>query len=447
MQSSSPSNIVVMLLFLALLTTGISVQGDIVLEEDFDGGNLDDWVFTGYYWDSESVWWSTEPGITTENGRLTAPESDRLNGTHFAYCNSTSIYGTWSFDWTSDDDGDSYDIFAFILHDNITNYQYDGYKEEDLRVEGYSILIDAQDSTVIRLLEYLGNDADEFTNTTQVKNLSERLDGTHHFDITRDMNGTISVYLDSEYLFSHTSLSTPQSNKLAWGSWTGASSIDNIQIDDELLLSIPARSIINKPTPPMIYFTVSLIILAGAWFTYSFIPLRKYYYSGKAKLLNHLNNRHYQDLIAPIFEGKMSLYYFLLSGQSKSTHKGSTFEVPAEIYDFKFILHPIRLSILKLLNDYPRMTSIELKHNLKVSWNDLKNHLKILEERVYVVTGKQFVDGSVKKVVEITNLGIQEFITFKELIIKFLNETQHIDSYYEGNLSDINPNILYPSPE
>lgn len=224
------STLAVMLLFFSSTT----VSATEVWAEEFDSG-LDDWHLYAYYWDNNNVWWSMDENWQIIDGALTPPDSDTLNVTHFANHASTTTHGTWSFDWTADDEGDSRDVFVFMMKDTITQYNFSGYKEADLRFEGYGLIIEASGNVILRLLEYLGNDAASFAKGLAAKNKYGLEISKHHFDITRTLDGNITVYLDQEKMLSVIDVSEHEAEKIAFGSWKGASFIDNITIDGEVL--------------------------------------------------------------------------------------------------------------------------------------------------------------------------------------------------------------------
>ncbi|MHA2253865.1 MAG: hypothetical protein ACXAD7_26165 [Candidatus Kariarchaeaceae archaeon] len=212
-----------------------------VVAEDFEDDNLDDWEMSAYYWDANIVWWQkTTHELQIVDGALTAPPSSTFNNTEFAFHDTSIEYGTWSFDWILTDDGVAYDAFVFVMHDNVTFYNYSGFLEADLRFEGYAILMDfrsVDQEPKLRLLEYLGADASSLA-VTQVEELlgdDIREEETLHFDITRNEDGVIKVYIDKERIISFTDSSTPKAEKLGWASWKGSTAIDNIVVDDEVI--------------------------------------------------------------------------------------------------------------------------------------------------------------------------------------------------------------------
>lgn len=58
--------------------------------------------------------------------------------------------------------------------------------------------------------------------------------------------------------------------------------------------------------------------------------------------------------------------------------------VTPDLYKYRFIFNPVRLSIIKWLMRHSRMTTVELKAHLGLSWGVLNTHLEALRKKGYV---------------------------------------------------------------
>lgn len=58
--------------------------------------------------------------------------------------------------------------------------------------------------------------------------------------------------------------------------------------------------------------------------------------------------------------------------------------VTPDLYKYRFIFNPVRLSIIKSLMKHSRMTTVELKNHLGLSWGVLNTHLEALRKKGYV---------------------------------------------------------------
>ncbi|MHA2099087.1 MAG: hypothetical protein ACW99A_10395 [Candidatus Kariarchaeaceae archaeon] len=222
--------------YIYLLFTSINLtQAKIVWEEDFESG-VDNWTLRSYHYNSteDAIFIEMDPKLELSNGVLKAPKSDTINETNFAILDSTTTHGTWSFDWIMGEQDQMLDVIVFMAHDDNNPYHdYNNIDENDLRFEGYGIVINYEPfSKSIDLMHYLGPGSDKFGEIIDYRSVGI-LTKTTHFDITRNETGHISVYINSDHLFTHQNLATPTSSTFVWGSWMGDTSIDNIEVDDE----------------------------------------------------------------------------------------------------------------------------------------------------------------------------------------------------------------------
>ncbi|MHA2254130.1 MAG: hypothetical protein ACXAD7_27530, partial [Candidatus Kariarchaeaceae archaeon] len=155
-------------------------------------------------------------------------------------------------------------------------------------------------------------------------------------------------------------------------------------------------------------------------------------------------------IIAPIFEAKSSLVYLFLSQdvfKDKSIAEVFDSEVPKEIYEFKFLMNPIRLAMTKLLYENIKFTTSELKEQLGLSWNDLNNNLNAMKKKNHIHIEQHFVDGRVQQFVSLQPATITQFKFLKEMLVDFLTKSQNIDKYLEvamGVKSAGSQEKLYP---
>ncbi|MHA2253864.1 MAG: hypothetical protein ACXAD7_26160 [Candidatus Kariarchaeaceae archaeon] len=227
-----------MFVLILILSQALPNSAAQVWSEDFEG-NLDDWTLEGYYWDANYTWWQTTHDLKIVDGALTAPQSTTFNDTQIAYHDSAVEYGTWSFDWTLGDGNVGYDAFVFMMNDETDLYNFSGINEADFRFEGYGLLMDFFQVGVVpelRLIEYYGVDSNKFADAHVVEKLepTTRDQGSFHFDITRNEDGKIRIYMDDELMIEFTDKSTPQSERIQYVSWTGNTAIDNIVVDDQV---------------------------------------------------------------------------------------------------------------------------------------------------------------------------------------------------------------------
>lgn len=89
------------------------------------------------------------------------------------------------------------------------------------------------------------------------------------------------------------------------------------------------------------------------------------------------------------------------------------------------LIHPkVRLGIMSLLMIYEECDFPFLKESLAVTDGNLGSHLKKLEEAGYVQITKTFVNKKPKTIVSITNLGMNAYNEYLNVIEAILKNTR-----------------------
>lgn len=91
--------------------------------------------------------------------------------------------------------------------------------------------------------------------------------------------------------------------------------------------------------------------------------------------------------------------------------------VPPELLSYSFLLNPIRLAIMKILNETYKYPSAELRKILDASWGKFTPHITALEKKGYITTEDEFLDDTPRKVLILLDAGRQKF-TALETILK-----------------------------
>jgi len=132
-----------------------------------------------------------------------------------------------------------------------------------------------------------------------------------------------------------------------------------------------------------------------------------------------------------MFNGK-TIGFMALSGviQNKGTNYGSRTHIRNELYEFKFLMHPVRLAMMKVLLENPLMTSAELRFNLDLTWGEISNHISTLKKQNLISTVDRIIDNSVRQVITVEEYGIQSYNKLSEVLADFFNSPDY-DSYIE----------------
>lgn len=101
--------------------------------------------------------------------------------------------------------------------------------------------------------------------------------------------------------------------------------------------------------------------------------------------------------------------------------------IPNEMHKYRFILHPFRLSMLKLLDAHFELSSQEIKQTLDLSWSDFSVNINALKKKEYVTVRDDFDDtGRKRQYVTLAKRGEEEYKQLKKLLEQFLTSTANI---------------------
>ncbi|OLS28905.1 MAG: hypothetical protein HeimC2_03430 [Candidatus Heimdallarchaeota archaeon LC_2] len=218
------------------------------------------------------------------------------------------------------------------------------------------------------------------------------------------------------------------------------------QLKDEFDLDIDLNEEFDDSTNEYLNFRESKLILAGiGLFTLSGIGFAGYIWYQRSiltQISSLVINDHTNLNLKELFNGKSSEFLLIANGvlrPDKSYTSGS--KIPEKIFEFKFLMHPVRLSIMKLLVENPYTTSNEIRERLKISWGEFSNHLRNMRKANYIETKDQFIDGIRRQVMVVTDDGntkyqqlisiLTEFITSGDFE-SYMNDTKNIANQESG---------------
>ena len=119
--------------------------------------------------------------------------------------------------------------------------------------------------------------------------------------------------------------------------------------------------------------------------------------------------------------------------------------LPIDLIKYRFIMHPVRLTMLKLLYLENNLSSTEIKHLLDISWGVYGTHIKSLKERGFIITEEIFDDaGALTNIVRLTELGQSEYEDLLKLLREFIDHDSVINTLISGNEKELFRNDLYP---
>ena len=228
------------LLFICVYSNLHAVQAEVVWSDDFDDGDYEGWPAGFGDW-------------AVINGTLQGQEP----GPDTSYCllkkPSTVAYGTWSFDVYLQH-GKSLSI-AFI-NNNETFSTYGHWYELGL--------LPRTGSTKFEFVKVDGSYSDTKEYFIYHNTEEELHDAWHHIDITRELDGRFSFYLDAELLFDVIDNNIVTSEEFAITSHPEGAFIDNILVNEivkdpmEISIEIEESAIMDGASRAMIFYRIIL---------------------------------------------------------------------------------------------------------------------------------------------------------------------------------------------
>jgi len=213
-------------------------QGSVAWTEDFTG-DLDDWSFNNWGVNPDDTRYSTGTGYSVVDGILRAPNNQDFSNISMAHRDSTVAYGNWSADWfiASGTDHLAYDVLIFMITDLVHDYNATGLTDSQYLADmiGYGLILVSSSATYV----YPGGSAPGITLVRyphavilDTYKFAADIEGSHNIEITRNLQGQISVYFDTELKLQATDNVTTTSEKFSIGSYRGDSGFDNITVSD-----------------------------------------------------------------------------------------------------------------------------------------------------------------------------------------------------------------------
>lgn len=154
--------------------------------------------------------------------------------------------------------------------------------------------------------------------------------------------------------------------------------------------------------------------------------------SRQRKIYNGALVGNTKQIIKELFDSQTVLYYTLI-GQSKIGDKEIeekiTDAIPKNLLDSKYLLHPVRMAMLKLLYESLEMSSVELKDIIGITWNDYTTHTVSLKKYGYIRIDDGFIDGKRRQLLSILPKGIEEFKMLMDLLHLFLDNSVDYATY------------------
>ena len=442
-----------------LVTAPLSAKGEYYSEDFQSSSSLDDWLLYNVNTAGTPNWDSHSWEII--NGSLTSMGEKSLTGFPLnVACHKTGFdNGIWSYDYYGPTDEEfriSFRIAKFPPINKTTSEPLiktpsfiQTIIEVGMNAAGNRI---GNDSRI--LINKIYNDGKYVSPYSSIGVYNASLEdaqvrGWHHIQI--DKNETnINVFLNGKYInggLINETRDVVYDSVCVWMDQGTGAAIDNITVQTPLLDIITTRGVFYDLDFIQIVLLSSAIIMSIFVLFYSGrLYLKKKQLSKTLEL--HKINLDKIKSVNPEFDLTDKSLYTLFCGtiNSNNGYSDERFKefIPQEILTYRYLMHPLRLTIMKLLNSVDSMRSIDIKTALNISWNEYSNHMKSLEQKGYLEVQNEFNDdGTLIQVGYITEFGRKQFQLLFGLLQQFVTKTTPYDYllFTQDNLRD---KELYP---
>lgn len=93
----------------------------------------------------------------------------------------------------------------------------------------------------------------------------------------------------------------------------------------------------------------------------------------------------------------------------------------AELMKFKVLLHPVRLTMIKILHDNISMLSSDLRKELGITWGKHYQHIKNLESNGLIISKREFNEDSPQNRLYLEERGRAHFFELQDIILKIFS--------------------------
>ncbi|MHA1974806.1 MAG: transcriptional regulator, partial [Candidatus Hodarchaeales archaeon] len=92
-------------------------------------------------------------------------------------------------------------------------------------------------------------------------------------------------------------------------------------------------------------------------------------------------------------------------------------ELPQKLQEFKIILNPVRLALIKILYQNFKMQASELKNLLGISWGAWSSHIQALEKAGIIESKRVFIEQKPRVVISLKSEGSSQYISLKKVLL------------------------------
>lgn len=147
-----------------------------------------------------------------------------------------------------------------------------------------------------------------------------------------------------------------------------------------------------------------------------------------------------KDVIKGIFGGLAESYYVIGANfiLKKKISEDLEKVIPQELYNYKFLLHPMRLAMCRILIEQTKVPTKELRELMGVSWSDLSTHTRAMNDKSFIHIEEIVVDGKFIQMISLEPSGLEQYQNLTQILLEVIDESLLFDTYLK-ELGDTSP--------
>ncbi|MCE7733496.1 MAG: hypothetical protein GPJ54_01370 [Candidatus Heimdallarchaeota archaeon] len=147
--------------------------------------------------------------------------------------------------------------------------------------------------------------------------------------------------------------------------------------------------------------------------------------------LAHQLPKNTKNIIGRIFGSSADSYYIIganfISKRKISTELDKV--IPHELYDYKFLLHPMRLAMCRILIEHTTVATKKLREMMGLSWSDLSTHTRAMKDKNLIHIEESTEDGKFVQVISLEPLGVINYQKLTQILLEVIDESLLFETY------------------
>ncbi|OLS21282.1 MAG: N-acetylneuraminate epimerase [Candidatus Heimdallarchaeota archaeon LC_2] len=107
--------------------------------------------------------------------------------------------------------------------------------------------------------------------------------------------------------------------------------------------------------------------------------------------------------------------------------------IPQELYDYKFLLHPMRLAMCQILTEHVKVPTKELRKLMGVTWSDLSTHTRAMKDKNFIHIEDNVIEGKFIQMIFLEPSGLQQYQNLIQILLELIDES----SLFGTNLKEL----------